>query len=780
MKSFFTSLLVFVGIMFCLNPIVFGNGLVISNTALTGQNTTSQTWQVRFNLTWENSWRDNVNNDAVWVFCKWSTTTGVWNHATLNVSGFSTGTGTPLSIQVSCDRKGAMISRRDFGSGTLNSTTVELQWAYGTDGVSNGATPLLTIYGIEMVYIPGGPFTIGDGNGVNSSSSNSLYAVSQHLPYTIDDRMSPVISSSNFVNASGSPVNFLRIDGDNGLDLNCDGNIVTGQDSAMYPTGYLPFYIMKYEITQGQYCDFLNTLTYTQQSSRVQNSTNTPGQYAWDGLTAPTNRQTILVQTAGVNSTTPRVYSTARPDRACNYLNAMDGMAYTDWAALRPLTELEFEKACRGPLPPVLNDRPWGNTNYSCNSGATIVGNENGTESVTGLGLGYANPAVSQGDGGTGPVRVGILANNSTSTRSATGNTFYGVCNMGDNLNEYYISLNHVAGRSFRGDHGNGILVSAGHADVSNWPGASANSSNTTANSFSNTGSTATAGFGAKNNSSCNGLVISDRGSMTSNPSTGRNTSFGFRAGCSALSGDFTISYPNGGYAAVGTASSFFGPLMPVGTTYSWSFPSGTPASSTVVNPQVTWSSAGTYNATLTVTQGSCTATSIVAVPVIAACSSPSILSGTQSWTQSNTTYSNNTPYATNTSSYGPTRLFDGNTTAGSQSYWGYGGSCVTGAPMWVVVDFVSTTNLNGIGIYTYARPWHGNQYYDVDMVIIETGSSSTGPWTQVGLVTPAKDINAFQNLSFIPTSSRYWRFSFSNSQDCNMLINELRFNRCN
>src|SRR5206468_2320039 len=49
-------------------------------------------------------------------------------------------------------------------------------------------------------------------------------------------------------------------------------------------------------------------------------------------------------------------------------------------------------------------------------------------------------------------------------------------------------------------------------------------------------------------------------------------------------------------------------------TSYNWSFPGGTPATSTSLNPMVTFP-AGSYVATLTVTtQGGCT--SIVSVPV--------------------------------------------------------------------------------------------------------------------------------------------------------------------
>ena len=44
----------------------------------------------------------------------------------------------------------------------------------------------------------------------------------------------------------------------------------------------------------------------------------------------------------------------------CNFLSWMDLAAYLDWAALRPMTELEFEKICRGPNPPIAGEYVWG------------------------------------------------------------------------------------------------------------------------------------------------------------------------------------------------------------------------------------------------------------------------------------------------------------------------------------------------------------------------------------------------------------------------------------
>ena len=112
----------------------------------------------------------------------------------------------------------------------------------------------------------------------------------------------------------------------------------SGPIPAAYPKGYGGFYCMKYEISQGEYADFLSTLTATQVSDLYASVT--------------TYRYSITGSTGS--------YSATYPYLACNYLNWQDLAAYLDWTGLRPMTELEFEKACRGPLIPVANEYAWG------------------------------------------------------------------------------------------------------------------------------------------------------------------------------------------------------------------------------------------------------------------------------------------------------------------------------------------------------------------------------------------------------------------------------------
>lgn len=759
----------------------YANALVISNTSLTGQNTGNGTWQVRFNITWENSWRDNINWDAAWIFCKFRVGTGPWQHATLSPTGFQTGSGTPINIQVSCDQKGAFISRRELGDGTLNTTQVELRWNYAADGVSNSAAPDVNIFGMEMVYIPSGPFTIGDGNGVNSSASGSFFAVSQHLPYTIDNLLSPNISAtSNMVNASSNPANHIRIDGDDGLDINLDGII----DSAFFPTGFNAFYIMKYEVTQGQYVDFLNLLTYTQQSNRVNNATNIVGQSIVDAsVNVFPGRNTIQVQVAGVNSTTPRVYSTARPDRACGHMNGADVLAYLDWAALRPITELEYEKACRGTRAPVLNEFPWANGN-SNTGGITLSGTENGTETVNDVNrIGYqpASYTISQGDAGQGPLRSGIFATANSASQGTSGATFYGVMNMGDNLNEPVVTVGNVAGRSFRGNHGDGILHVNGHANEGFWPGSNNNTSVTVANSGTNTnGSSSTAaGLGLKRNASCcSDHAISNRSLITS-MSTSRTTTNhlygGCRGGRTAFTGDFTYSNNLTG-VVINNANRFEAAQVGSGTTYSWSFPSASPSTSTVATPNVTWSSPGTYTVSLTATQGGCSSTTTQQVVVYSSCMPPSNVN----WTQDTPTTWHN---ASSSGVYrDPRRLLDGLTSGANNLDMCRTPS--TGSPAYVHFDFGSSQTVSVFKMWSNpVCNWCCSG--PVGNFTLRTASSINGPWTTVFTGT-GSGIDGWQTFNITPTTSRFWRLevtsiaTHSNNWTNGPSIYEVAFEGCN
>jgi formylglycine-generating enzyme required for sulfatase activity len=245
-----------------------------------------------------------------------------------------------------------------------------------------------------------------------------------------------------------------------------------------YPTGFNAFYAMKYEISQQQYVDFLNTLTYTQQAARTA-ATSPPNSAAGtSALINPyANRNGIDIQTPGTASTVPAVYacnlngngtyneSDDGQHIACNYLSWDDLVAYLDWAALRPMTELEYEKSCRGNQNPAANEFAWGNTSATALSGLSNASTMSETASNTSSNIAYNNSFTS------GPVRTGIFATSSTG-RATSGSGYYGNMELSGNLWERVVTVGNATGRTFSGVHGNGTLTSGGASDVAGWPAA--------------------------------------------------------------------------------------------------------------------------------------------------------------------------------------------------------------------------------------------------------------------------------------------------------------------
>ncbi len=519
-------------LLFAVN--LHANNIQVGNTRLIGQNTSAGVDNpanytlVQFDLSWENSWRtDDLNGhgvsnwDAAWVFVKYRITAAnggddLWKHAWLSNDGHSGGTGTGATIDAGLltpgeafhattnPGLGAFIYRSANGTGTFSIGGAQLRWNYGANGIADNANVEIRVFAIEMVYVAEGAFAAGSGG--SEYSCFTLTTIN-----TADATVLPAGTGSLGGQAGGYPTG------------------QTAPANVLWPNGFAAFYSMKYEITQQQYVDFLNTLTYTQQNNRIDGSPNaTVGTF-----TNNANRHKIKIQTSGVNPGTPAVYETDHPYVACNYLSWMDGAAYVDWAGLRPMTELEFEKACRGTATPVPNEYAWGT--------ATVAGSayslSNAGAANEFIATNYsttAGNAMNTLTKGTidGPLRVGIFATGS-STRTEAGASYYGIMELSGNLFERPVTIGNVAGRSYTGLHGNGGLNPSGDADVSFWPGINGNSITGAANTAygGTTGVTEAAGSGLRGSSWTNSdlwLRASDRILAAGNYPL-RNDNKGFR-----------------------------------------------------------------------------------------------------------------------------------------------------------------------------------------------------------------------------------------------------------
>lgn len=477
MKNF--SYIFLLAVLMISTNISVANNISVTNVYLTGQNTGSHYTMVQFTLAWENSWRTSSapnNWDAAWVFVKYRVGSGAWQHAWLNDVGnvsFSGGLildvglltpGTAFNATTN-PGLGAFLYRDADGTGSITNKTIQLRWNYGDNGVADGASVDIQVFAIEMVYVPQGTFALGNGGSEMSHfytypTTSTTYSVSTEAAITVGTTAGNLYYGPNTY--AGDQTGPIPLD---------------------FPKGYNAFYSMKYEISQQGYVDFLNTLTYTQQDTRTY--TGTPASSAGSGAFNNSNRNGIDIQTPGVNSTTPAVYACNLDGDvnygesvdgqwiACNLLSWPDIAAYLDWSGLRPMTELEYEKACRGTLAPVANEYAWGTTGIA--SSTYTLSNNGATDEV--IGSNYSTTVGNALYGSTystiaGALRVGIFAGTTGNTgRVTAGATYYGIMEMSGNLWELLVSAGNTTGRQFTGTNGNGLLDATGNANVTSWPG---------------------------------------------------------------------------------------------------------------------------------------------------------------------------------------------------------------------------------------------------------------------------------------------------------------------
>ena len=457
------------------------NNIQVTNVALREQNTAAKTLNVQFNLSWDNSWRTSSapnNWDAAWVFVKFRVGTGDWQHATLSsVPDDHTAPFTPVAstITPASDGKGVFIYRSDNGTGTFNLTGVKLNWLYGTDGVADLATVRVRVFAVEMVYVPQGSFFVGSGGTEMNSFTDGSWTGGSNpsVPFQI--------ISENTLSIQPTAGNlYARVSNTTNIGLN--GNL-----PAAYPKGFAAFYCMKYELSQGQYRDFLNTLTRAQQDSRTATAlavgtTSVTNRYVMSGKSTLTNRNGIRCDGTVVANNPINFYCDLDGDGtpnesndgewiACNFLSLLDATAYADWAGLRPMTELEFEKACRGTQAAVSDEYGWGNNiiasaAYSLSNPGIINESISTNYSTTAGNTSYYTTAGSI----YSPLRVGIFAT-STSNRIQSGASYYGIMELSGNLWELCVNVINDEGRNYTGSHGDGQLSVSGNANTAQWPG---------------------------------------------------------------------------------------------------------------------------------------------------------------------------------------------------------------------------------------------------------------------------------------------------------------------
>jgi formylglycine-generating enzyme required for sulfatase activity len=359
---------------------------------------------IKVAVAWNNSWKNARNHDAAWVFLKCRAGRSSWQPGLIRAASAPP----PAVVTIPEDRTGAFIHSAEMHRGAVD-WTVEF-------AVDAGACMEWRAFGVEMVYIPEGPFSIGDTDA-KALEMNAYYRSGE----------------------GGTPAGRFRIESEGEIAVGTAPGALNyrvaealyqgdrqGPVPASFPKGFHAFYLMKYELTQGQYADFLNHIPEQASQFRA----------IGGGVGYAANRGSIAVEGAQ--------YVARSPARPANWVSWNDGIAFAAWAGLRPYTEFEYTKASRGGADPVSGDYPWG------------------TASKALLRRQIAPP-----DDDLAPLAESRLTD---ASREEFGASYYWVMDLAGSVWERVVTPASPIGRAFRGTHGNGRVTSFGSAQNEDWP----------------------------------------------------------------------------------------------------------------------------------------------------------------------------------------------------------------------------------------------------------------------------------------------------------------------
>jgi formylglycine-generating enzyme required for sulfatase activity len=454
-------------------------------------------------IRWDASWRDAENWDAAWIVLKGRPSGGPL--VPLRVRGAPTVTanrsagGAEAAAYVPDDRVGFFVYRAMRGEGD-NHWRVRVSWT-AAGGTNAGAIEAVAAFGVEMVRVPTGEFELGTTRSLTErreSTSRDWLAGTPPAPLSALFRVDPGGEDrygGPYPVTSEDPISIGTDAGDlYYMDARFLEDFSSGDQRgtlrADFPKGYRGFYQMKHEVTEQQYVDFLNGLSAEQARQRWAADPGGAG-----GIPPSRYRHTIALKGGR--------YRTARPRRAASYLSWQNALAWADWMGLRPMTGLELEKSARGPEPAQFRAFVWGVTELGASDhfvldrrildpAGGLAAAEDGDERANGNvhvqlrptfegADNYCTPGgnyfpyrtpcreLQGGDGGWGPLRVGIHGVGSGGDRVAAGAGYYGAMDLGGNLLEQVVTLGHPQGRGFRGTHGDGGLSAEGRATNADW-----------------------------------------------------------------------------------------------------------------------------------------------------------------------------------------------------------------------------------------------------------------------------------------------------------------------
>ncbi len=362
---------------------VRADNITVANVTLVSASPTESI--VQFDIAWDNSWRtvlkaddaSTENWDAAWVFVDYhlKEQSGAWRRATLAKDGHQAPADATIAVGTSgaddaAFGAGVFIHRSAVGEAGPNDWKgVKLRWLHPPSDESSGAA--------------GETGAIDTNTTIPEVTAIEMVYVPQGAFWAGDGLTTrgrftkTQITQADPTTDGGRPA----------------GALAPENGNTLWPNGYKGFYCMKSEITHRDFLRFQKALA---------------------------DPRFALYP--------PRKDLTDPPDRNAprGWLSWHDGAGFAAWAGLRPMTELEYEKAGRGPLAPVAGEYAWGSTNRL-------------------------------------PAAVAAAAaSNSGVSREQTGASFWGILDLSGGLWDRVVTLDDARdyptdqGRRFRGTHGTG------------------------------------------------------------------------------------------------------------------------------------------------------------------------------------------------------------------------------------------------------------------------------------------------------------------------------------
>jgi formylglycine-generating enzyme required for sulfatase activity len=420
----------------------------------------AQPARIVFDIAWDASFRDDLNWDAVWVFAKFREAGQPWRHARMSTASsahrIGANNGVLATLAPSSDGLGLFLYRAEDGFTSIDWDQVSLSWDLSDGGVDKSAAVEVEVIALEMVYVPEGPFLLGDGTNVEALFAAQFERGTSRQPFEVGSEAAITLGGGGDDSLGN---NDRRVSSTTAQQYWDDFSDSTRQIlPPEFPKGFAGFYVMKHELTQGDYARFLNLLDASQQGTRN------------PAAEVPTGEEHRYAISADATFT-------ATPyNRAAHWLSWMDLAAFADWSGLRPMTELEFEKAARGPRIPDAGEFAWGPEappagKYNLQDPDTpeelVINQRDGVNVVFDGTVGLASSIA-------GPLRVAAFRPLATS-RLGVGASYYRATEMSGNVAEMVVTVGRSTGRRYRGGHGDGELSPAGNAggaEVELWPGA--------------------------------------------------------------------------------------------------------------------------------------------------------------------------------------------------------------------------------------------------------------------------------------------------------------------